>query len=242
MLTVCEYYHILYLYGYAFDFEVISKPNRVGQNNWDVYLWLWIVWPIGLSAAVTCTPVMSVFFGKPCGTQAVSFKCCVLVRLNQTREIGSVFEQRGNTNECRWRRARGGNARAHRPSSFSWCQHACQRTDRRRPANLLPFLSVTELNLSELPWGIAVWRRSHCYWWVNLQRTSYHVCVWRAVRFGWEHSVYLIEAAIAGLKFTEQWCVAFSKGHECFVMFFKKKKQQNLVSCLSSRDGVKMVD
>ncbi len=165
-------------------------------------------------------------------TQAVSFKCCVLVSLNQKREVGSAFEQRGNTNERRWRRARGGNARAHRPSSSSWCRHTCQRTDRRRPANLLPFLSVTELNLSELPWGIAVWRRSHCYWWVNLQRTSYHICVWRAshppfgaaVCFGWEHSVYLIEAATAGLRFTEQWCVgcAFSKGCECFVIFLFK--------------------
>lgn len=146
----------------------------------------------------------------------------------ESKERDFALEQRGNTNERRWRRARGGNARAHRPSSSSWCRHTCQCTDRRRPANLLPFLSVTELNLSELQWGIAVWRRSHCYWWVNLQRTSYHICVWRAshppfeaaVCFGWEHSVYLIEAATAGLRFTEQWYVecAFSKGCVCFVI------------------------
>lgn len=214
--------------------------SSANQNNSDVFLWLWIVWSrfIGHSGGSLnvnikghrCSHQWCVcFLASHVGTHKQFILHTVYWLAWIKREIGSVFEQRGNTNERRWRRARGGNARAHRPSSSSWCRHACQRTDRRRPANL-----------SVCDWAESLWaamgNRSMKKVALLLVSESpenilSHLCGERLIRLLKplcvldEDSVYLIEAVTAGLKFTEQWCVecAFSKGHEGFVMFCFKQ-------------------
>lgn len=113
------------------------------------------------------------------------------------------------------------------PSSSSRCRHAC-RQNRIKPAILSLLVSGTEPS-----WGTAVWRRSRCFWWVSLGRTSRHVCEGSLLKppCVWDENTVFVWWR---LKFGDVWHEPFQE-NGCFVKVFISKPSELW-------HGVKMFD
>lgn len=142
---------------------------------------------------------------------------------------------------------RGGNARAHRPSSSSWCRHACHRADKKTTHKSFHrlFLWLSRVSLSchgesQYEEGRAVTGE-----WISREHLITSVCGERLIRLlkalclGWKcclsdwgshSSAQVRRTVLSGV------CLFRTSG------FFLATYWLNIVSCLTSRDGVKMVN
>ncbi len=168
-------------------------------------------------------------------TSSFLFKCCVLVSLNQKREIGSAFEQRGNTKWAEMEKSEGRECKSAQTLlilmmsthlSTHWQKTTCE-----------------SFTISVCDWAESLWAamgkskyeegRTVTVEWISREHLITSVRGERLISF-WSRCVFWMRTQCPiwlrqpqqGWGSQKLWCVecAFSKGCECFCHIFLNDK------------------